>query len=62
LEGKDAIAISKRLIILSQKGRQPSPTPQESNPNSNPNSNPTSVDANPIVEESTNEVEKSAFI
>jgi hypothetical protein len=58
LEGKDAIAISKRLIILSQKGRQPSPTPQESNPNSNP----TSVEANPIVEESTNEIEKSAFI
>jgi predicted NAD-dependent protein-ADP-ribosyltransferase YbiA (DUF1768 family) len=53
LEGEDAIAISKRLIILSQKGRQPSPTPQESIPNSNPN---------PIVEESTNEVEKSAFI
>ncbi len=32
LEGEDAISISKRLIILSQKGKQPSPTPKTPTP------------------------------
>jgi ankyrin repeat protein/predicted NAD-dependent protein-ADP-ribosyltransferase YbiA (DUF1768 family) len=32
LEGDDAISISKRLIILSQKGKQPSPTPKTLTP------------------------------
>ncbi len=32
LEGEDAITISKHLIILSQKGKQPSPTPKSLTP------------------------------
>ena len=39
LEGENAITISKRLIILSQKGKQPSPTPQTPSPPPADNSN-----------------------
>ena len=53
LEGDDVIDISKRLIILSQKGKQPSPTPKT------PFSEVSDIPKLPTVDNSVDVVEES---